>query len=555
MNRIHTTAGAIVAALLACTLATRPALADAHTEAVAKDALQKEGADYSSMNYTAAVARLAKAVQACGTNKCSPATRAVLLRDYGTMQFRAGDKNGAAKSWGDSLALDPTQALNPAFDASDVGAAWEDARASAGLPAGMVSSKPPPGAAATPGPAAHPAGAPTEPAAEQPTGDFEHDPAPEQKENTPLPVHVDYPGNSKLTRVVLKYKGAQMREWARLDLKHTEGTNSYEGTIPCADVTRGTMRYWVQGFDKTGEPVSATGDPKHPYYVLIRDKITTEPPHLPGQEPPRSCEEVDCPPGLAGCKKRGAGGGPETDATVTPGAGDEGEAEKKPQGPHYPRLWVGVSFALDLLSLSSATNVCALSKTAVVRTPLNSAGYYCYDPAAGVDFPPNPTVNNELVAGGTTSSGVQVGDLRAMLSFDYALTPNVLAGARLGYVFNAYPGKAAVHFAPIHIEARATYVLGNAPLTRASLAPMGFAGLGLSEFDGHQSTFVNVNNVRQTVDVWLTNAPFFIVVGAGGRWQFSPRAAITGALRLNLAIGSNGLLPTYGPELGVLYGF
>jgi hypothetical protein len=587
MSRIRTIASVFASALLVSFLVTRPALADAHTEAVAKDALQKATTDYSAMNYAGAAARLTKAVQACGANHCLPGTKATLLRDLGTMQFRAGDKNGASKSWGDALTLDSTLTLNPNYDASDVGTSWEDARASAGLPAGTISTKPPPsasgaggaggaagaaggttaaGGAGHPGPtgAAGAGGAPAkppEPTGEQPSGDFEHDPAPEQKEDTPLPIHVEYAGNSKLERVVLKYKGAQMREWTRLELKHVEG-NGYEGVIPCADVTRGTMRYWVQAFDNTGEPVAATGDPKHPYYVIIRDKITSEPPHLPGKEAPHSCEETDCPPGLPGCKRKKGEGGPAEaggagEAAAGAGAGgDEGEVseKKKGQGPKYSRVWFGLSFAVDFLSLSPVSNVCKRDGSG---NAVNSQGYYCYD--AGNDFP--ATVGGNLAlrvpGSGSTVGSLQVGDVRLLLAFDYALSPNLLAGARAGYVFNAYPGTRAVHFPPVHIEARATYLLGDAPLMRGGFAPMGFAGLGLSEFDGHQSTLVSFNQVgmaQRTVDVWGTDAPFFIVLGAGARMQFA-RAAITAALRLNLVIGGNGLLPTFGPEIGVLYGF
>jgi hypothetical protein len=194
-----------------------------------------------------------------------------------------------------------------------------------------------------------------------------------------------------------------------------------------------------------------------------------------------------------------------------------------------------------------------------VRTPVNSAGYFCYDPAAAGDFPANPTVNNALSpnGGGTTTGAFQAGDVRLLASVDYAFTPNLLAGVRAGYVFNAYPGKAAVHFAPIHLEARATYVIGNAPLTRKSFAPVVFAGLGLSEFDGHQSTRVTFTDgtPTRTVDVWLTDGPFFLVAGGGARWQLSPRAAVTGAVRFNFAIGSPGLMVTLGPEVGVAFGF
>jgi hypothetical protein len=45
------------------------------------------------------------------------------------------------------------------------------------------------------------------------------------------------------------------------------------------------------------------------------------------------------------------------------------------------------------------------------------------------------------------------------------------------------------------------------------------------------------------------------MVGAGARYLVRPHLAFTGAVRLNLSFGSIGLLPTFGPEIGALYGF
>jgi hypothetical protein len=584
MSRIRAILGVPSLVLFACLLCTRSAFGDAHTEAIAKEALQKAASDYLAMNYTAAVGRLTKAVHACGAKNCTAPTKATLLRDLGTMQFRAGDKNGAAKSWAEALALESTLTLNADYDASDVGAAWEDARAAAGLPAGQVSTRPPPSAAgAAPAPAGAPppakgsaAGAPgaasaapaaappppPEPMGEQPQGDFTHDPAFEQREDTPLPIHVEYQGSSRVTRVVVKYKSAQMREWARVELKKV-GEGVWEGVIPCADVGRGTMRYWVQGFDRSGEPLIATGDPKHPYYVPIRDKITSEPPHLPGKEAPKSCEETDCPPGLPGCKRKkaggGEGGGGEGEgggaSAGEGGGGEETEGEKTKAAGPYSRIWVGLTFGLDFMSVSAVSNVCAVNNNN--GTAVNSQGYYCYDSSAGHDFPGNMATNALLRAGGTTNSGIQLGNVRALLTFDYALSPSFLVGARAGYVFGAYPGGSAAHFAPLNLEARGTYLFGRAPLSLGGLAPMGFAGLGLSEYDTHQSTFVTFMNgmPQKIVDVWATDAPFFIALGGGVRYQFGRRVALTGAVRLNVVIGSNGVLPTFGPELGGAYAF
>jgi hypothetical protein len=145
-----------------------------------------------------------------------------------------------------------------------------------------------------------------------------------------------------------------------------------------------------------------------------------------------------------------------------------------------------------------------------------------------------------------------------MFSFDYAFTPSFLLGARLGYVANAYTGQAAVKdghafSADIDFEARGTYLFGDRPLANVGFSPMIFAGAGVSEFDGHTTTIVTLVS-QQPANAWITDGPFFIVLGGGARYAFSPRAAFSLALRVNGAVG-NGFLATYGPEVGIQYGF
>jgi hypothetical protein len=227
----------------------------------------------------------------------------------------------------------------------------------------------------------------------------------------------------------------------------------------------------------------------------------------------------------------------------------------------YAHWWVGASLALDFLSMPSGSDVCALSPGGL---PRNSEGLYCTNPN-GTDFPSrtSPQQNSLLVPGhqGQSLGGLQGGDVRLLLDVDYALLTNFLVGVRVGYVSNAYPGSAAVNDRraagfKLHGEGRLTYLFGRDPLATVGFLPMGFAGFGLAEFDGHALSFVTLNNSvgQPPVNVWRTDGPFFVMVGGGTRYQFSPRAAFTGALRLNLAVG-NGALVTFGPELGVEYGF
>ncbi|HEY6463830.1 MAG TPA: hypothetical protein VIY73_26855, partial [Polyangiaceae bacterium] len=88
----------LLLALLATTYA-RPVLANPRTEGAAKAALKKAEGDYLAMNYGTGASRIEKAMKACGTTKCSAQLRASLFRDLGTMQFRKGDKDQAARNW------------------------------------------------------------------------------------------------------------------------------------------------------------------------------------------------------------------------------------------------------------------------------------------------------------------------------------------------------------------------------------------------------------------------------------------------------------------------
>ena len=56
-------------------------------------------------------------------------TRATILRDLGVMQFRGGDKAAAQKSFADALALQPDLALGADYEAPEVHAAFDAARA------------------------------------------------------------------------------------------------------------------------------------------------------------------------------------------------------------------------------------------------------------------------------------------------------------------------------------------------------------------------------------------------------------------------------------------
>jgi hypothetical protein len=382
-----------------------------------------------------------------------------------------------------------------------------------------------------------------------PAGDFVHTPAPEQKANTPLPIYAEAPG-VEVTRVVAKYKGAAMKDWGRLELKRIGA--GWGGLIPCADVTTGPMRYWVLGFDRTGEPSASSGDPRHPFVVPIRDAIASEAPHLPAKDAPQSCEDR---------------GDELATADTAPLHADEPRASRPPIGePGFARWWIGVSGALDFLSLPAGADVCAIRSSGL---PANASGYYCTNPD-GSDLPSRGASSKSVTfvpgKAGQVGGAFQPGDVRAVLVADYALSPELLLGVRFGTILNSYPAAGAAvadrrAFGPkIHLEARVTYVFGDAPLAHEGFAPTVFAAAGISEFDGHMASVVTLKtdsgtSVNQPVNVWRTDGPWFLTAGGGFRYQLSQRVALQGTVRANVALGGVGALFTFGPEIGLQYGF
>jgi hypothetical protein len=245
-------------------------------------------------------------------------------------------------------------------------------------------------------------------------------------------------------------------------------------------------------------------------------------------------------------------------------------AEKEAPAPEEPppapargwaRLWLGIAGTLDFVPMPSGTDLCMLSNSGV---PLNNVGVYCTNPD-GSDFPSRrgPAENDALVTGeaGRLDGGFTDGNLRILISADYAPTSSFLIGIRAGYAFNGYTGSAVDQGFPgidkhLHAELRATYLFGSAPMTRVGFAPMVFLAGGASEFAAHVTRFVNLEGRGdQPVNLWVVRGPWFVAAGAGVRYQFSPRVAFNAALRLNAVFGDPSVLFATGPDLGVAYGF
>jgi hypothetical protein len=227
------------------------------------------------------------------------------------------------------------------------------------------------------------------------------------------------------------------------------------------------------------------------------------------------------------------------------------------------RIWIGVAGSLDLSLLPAADNVCVLKMGG--KSPLNSAGYQCVDPSTNANFPgTNGTLNSSIAQGSGSSVGDQVaggfttGNLRLLVSFDYALNMNVLVGARLGYVLFTNPANApGVAFAPVHLEARGTFLIGRDALT-SGVAPLLLLAAGAGEFDASIGVSVQLTTggPPKSEDAWVTAGPLFLAAGGGLRFLMGPAVAATAVVKAETAFGgSAGTFFAFAPEIGFQVGF
>ncbi len=570
--------------------ATTPAYAvDAKIEGQAK-ALQKKAMEdnYLATEYAKAKEQLDKAIALCAGDKCAPAVKATLLRDLATVQFIGlNDKTGGAASMTEAAKLDPKLELNPDYETKELKQLLADAKkAGAGTGTGTT-PKPPAGNGEV-------------------ESDFELMAVPEQAVRTPLPLAVGYEGDQKLVKVTAHYKGFGMTSYKNLELKKLPDGKNWGANVECLDVIQGDFVYYVSGYDAGNDEVATAGTKKDPIHVAVKATIEGPAPHLPGAQPLAQCPDTgDCPPGFPGCKKSSGGGlgdptaigddkslkeegvaceSDEQCASDTCGPNDNDDGEKvcraRPAKAKFKRIWIGAAVGANLSFIPSASKVCSLTPKDQPGEgrPLVDTGYYCTSdgknyPLRGSDggdgsdnaaIDPNQKGNS--VSGGLAAAT----NFPLLLTGDYAINANLLVGARLGIVLGGYDATAAKSdgkrfaAAPLHIEGRATYLLGKDALMKKGFAPMFFGGLGASTFEPSVPVSVKTNEYSLNgetkpagttkVTAYYMGGPFFVNAGGGGRFAVTENVALTGAVRLNAAFG-NGFLFSATPEIGAQIGF
>jgi hypothetical protein len=563
--------------------------ADAKVEKEAQ-ALEKKAIeeDNLNVNYAGAIKKLQSAISKCDGDKCSSGLKAALLRDLGAMQILNGSVDEGKASFGQAIGMDASIDLDPAYKNPQLEGIWAEVKKKGG------------------------GGGPPVKAGPQPTGDFVHSPPTEALVRTPLPVYVEYSGSEELTRVTVKYKGFGQPDWKTIELKKTD--SGFGAMIPCKDVTQGLMQYFVQGFTDQHDPVANSGSKSKPFTVPVSSQISGPAPSLPGEEPPAQCADSgECPPDFPGCggKKKASGEecakdadcdssscvddkcadkkavgddcGSDTECnsgTCTSGKcagkkaeGDECDSDEdcdsdkcsegkcaaggSSSGGKSPKFWIGLGAQLDVDFLPGANDACLVNPKS--GATINAAGYSCIDPNSGSTFPSTAAIDEEIQqkVQDQVVGGLRAGNFRLFLSADYAAGKNVLLGVRAGYVFGTAPVGAP--FAPLHLEARLTYLVGHEAISHKGITPMLLAGIGAGEFDAFVPVTVVLNTPTRpsgTENAWLTAGPLFFSVGGGVRVLLTSRVALTAALKFQGAFGgAAGFLPGVAPELGVQFGF
>ncbi len=580
-----------LALVVAGVLGAVPALAaDAKIEKEAQ-ALQKKAIeeDNLNVNYGGAIKKLQTALNKCDGDKCTSSLKATLFRDLGAMQVLNGSVDDGKVSFAQGIGMDSSIDLDPAYKNPQLDAIWADVKKHGGAPAGGKPAK----------------------AGPQPSGDFVHTPPTEARVRTPFPIYVEYGGDEDLARVTAKFKAFGMTEWKTIELKKTD--SGFGAMIPCKDVSLGLLKYYVQGLNGQNDVVAKSGSRSKPYSVPVTQQISGEAPSLPDQDPPEQCADTgECPPDFPGCGSKRKAGGEDcsknsdcesnscsdekcvdkkatgddcaSDSECTSGTCSSGKCEgKKSEGDDCDsdedcdsnrckenkcaasagsgkasKVWVGLGVQLDIYFLPAANDVCLVD--VMTGAPTNSAGYACADPHTGNRFPQDAATAALITKGSADQvvGGMKLGNVRLLASLDYALSHNVLLGARAGFVLRTDPATPA--FPPLHLEARLTYLVGRDPVNKKGLSPMLFAGVGAGEFDAFIPVTVNGAKGTQpysgTENAWMTAGPVFLSVGGGARVLFARRTALTAALKFEGALGgAAGFLPGIAPELGIQQGF
>jgi hypothetical protein len=525
---------------------------DAAATKLADDAINS---DYLATKFADAQKKLDKAIKLCAGAACSPQVKARLHRDLGVVLIAGLNKTQEGQAaFVEALRLDPKAQLVKDFVTPEIDKAWQAAKG---------------GAPAAAAPAAEePAEEPAAPAPKaQPSGDLIHTPPVEQATLTPVPIYAVLPDGLLASRLVVRYKPFGQTEWKSIDMRRV--SKGYGIDLPCMDVgeVAGDLSYYIQALDEKGELIGSSGSRTQPFKVPIKNQLSGDQPHLPGQPPAARCQSTtDCPPGFPGCKGKGKKGGKawgsgcdmDTECaeglickggqcdTGGPAAACDADADCdgtkcvdhacEVAAPALKRNLLSFNVQADLSILSGESDVCAVN---------HANRFYCVA-IDGYEYAGIP--DTAAGSGDTIKGGFGVASFRPMVGFDRVLGDNFTLGARLGYGFRLQSGGPKDYF-PAHLEGRFAYFLGRAPFQKTRVRPFAALLVGATEFDTKVDVPVIETDPIATDYPKTNNHGAYRDAGGQGQtltvWRRS-RTAFAG-----LAVGT--MIPVGGPTSGFLF--
>lgn len=248
--------------------------------------------DYQNLEIERAVERLQIALRGCGGGACSPAVVARVHMSLGVVAVGGQQNNDAGiEAMGRALQLDPNAEPDPLLVTPEISAAFRQAQSRGGR-SGSTSTN------VTTNTNTRPS---------RGSGELLHTPAPEQLENTPLPVYVEPSGGLSAEHVFVNFRGNGMRAFERREM--TRVANGWGTEIPCANMIQGNIEYYVVAQGADGAELASAGSEASPVQVTVVSRRTSPAPALPGRMPPETCAGGmdECPPGMSGptCRPRG----------------------------------------------------------------------------------------------------------------------------------------------------------------------------------------------------------------------------------------------------------
>ncbi len=553
---------------------------------------------YLATDFDKAEAVLTGTIKAC-EDKCSPQTLARAWMYVGIVRGSGrNDQGGAKEAFQSAFSLDPNVKLDSGLATPETLATFNAVASSGG---------------------AAPAEAPVAPAAngaeEAPSGNGLTCTPVVTEVQTRRPIPVQCTSDEEVTSLELRYKPFGAEAWKTLRMEHKG--DSFRAQIPCdATTISGTLKLYVTGKDASGAPTAGWGTKNEPIEISLAEESTADPPSFDDADPPPRCAAKEiCPPDFPGCDSGKPSGGNvdwggscensaecksgllcidgtcETAPSCTStadcptGTCENGKCQVSgggggPSGP-YKKIWVGVHIAQDI-ALVGGDNICTPESQA-------SDNFACYlpDDRERVYDPEYFNLNGRS---GRVPTGTVAATTRFLLSLDYAVTPNIMVGTRVGFAINGGPPGGRVvkypdrtpgmapapynlgytiesvpskgqDFLPYHFELRASYWFGNNVLAKSGLRPYVHVGGGLAQVDAKVSVnvhdddtdFANPKLDNTTVDAWKKLGKGFITIGGGAQWAFGQKFALQANLNAMYMLSATGIVLQ--PSLGAVMGF